>query len=115
MIDLNNDTMELKKIEITTSLRVLSSGHVAHKLNEFAHGGWKAPTLEQTKLFPARSGDLRPVILPGGSRQRRRTRQQISQVVHNLQSHSPVCAATNLFVIVGLMTKRPLTSLPVMY
>ena len=34
VIDLNNDTMELKKIETTTSLRVSPGGHVAHKLLE---------------------------------------------------------------------------------
>ena len=71
VIDLNNDTMELKKIETTSSLRDLPSGHVAHKLTEFAPGGWQAPTPEQTKLFQARSGDFRPVSLPGESRQRR--------------------------------------------
>ena len=40
--DLNN-TMDLKKIETKTTLRVLPSGHVGHKLTEFAFGGWKAP------------------------------------------------------------------------
>ena len=39
VIDLNNDRMELKKIETTTSLRVSPSGHVAHMLTEFAPGG----------------------------------------------------------------------------
>ena len=48
VIDLNSNTMDLKKIETTTTLRTLPSGHVAHKLTEFAPGGWKAPTLEQT-------------------------------------------------------------------
>ena len=70
VIDLNNNTMELKKIDTTTSLRVLPSGHVAHKLAEFAPGGWRAPTLEQTKLFQARSGGFRPVTLPGEFRSR---------------------------------------------
>ena len=45
VIDLNSNTMDLKKIETTTTLRTLPSGHVAHKLTEFAPGGWKAPTL----------------------------------------------------------------------
>ena len=53
VIDLNNNTMELKKIGATTSLRVLPTGHVAHKLTESASGGWKDPTPEQTKLFQA--------------------------------------------------------------
>ena len=69
VIDLNSDTMELKRIETTTSLRVLPSGHVAHKLT--ASGGWRAPTPEQTKLFQARSGDFIPMILPGELRPRR--------------------------------------------
>ena len=43
VIDLNNNTMELKKIETTTSLRVLPTGHVAHKLSEFALGGGESP------------------------------------------------------------------------
>ena len=51
MIDLNSNTMDLKKIETTTTLRAFPSGHVAHKLTEFAPGGWKAPTPEQTELF----------------------------------------------------------------
>ena len=51
MIDLNSNTTDLKRIETTTTLRALPSGHVAHKLTEFAPGGWKAPTLEQTELF----------------------------------------------------------------
>ena len=51
VIDLNSNTMDLKKIETTTTLRTLPSGHVAHKLTEFAPGGWKAPILEQTDLF----------------------------------------------------------------
>ena len=54
VIDLNSNTMDLKKIETTTTLRTLPSGHVAHKLTEFAPGGWKAPTLEQTD--PSSSG-----------------------------------------------------------
>ena len=51
VIDLNNNTMELKKIGATTALRILPTGHVAHKFTKFAFGGWKAPTPEQTKLF----------------------------------------------------------------
>ena len=35
VIDLNSNTMDLKKIETTTTLRTLPSGHVAHKLTEF--------------------------------------------------------------------------------
>ena len=55
VIDLNSNTMDLKKIETTTTLRTLPSGHVAHKLTEFAPGGWKAPTLEQTDLFQVKT------------------------------------------------------------
>ena len=36
VIDLNSNTMDLKKIETTTTLRTLPSGHVAHRLTEFA-------------------------------------------------------------------------------
>ena len=64
VIDLNSNTMDLKKIE-TTTLRTLPSGHVAHKLTEFAPGGWKAPTLEETELFQVRTDVFRPVTLPG--------------------------------------------------
>ena len=64
-IDLNNNTMDLKKIETTTTLRTLPSGHVAHKLTEFAPDGWKAPTLEQTDLFQVKTDVFRPVTLPG--------------------------------------------------
>ena len=69
VIDLNNNTMELKKIGATTALRILPTGHVAHKLTEFASGGWKAPTPEQTKLFQTRSHVFRPVSLPGEFKQ----------------------------------------------
>ena len=48
LIDLNND------IETTTSLRVLSSRHVAHKLIEFVPDCWKALTPWQTKFLQAR-------------------------------------------------------------
>ena len=65
VIDLNSNTMDLKKIETTTTLRTLPSGHVAHKLTEFAPGGWKAPTMEQTELFQVRTDVFRPVSLPG--------------------------------------------------
>ena len=71
VIDLNNNTVELRKIETMTSLNIFPTGHVAHKLTEFASGGWKAPTPEQTKLFQARSDVFRPVTLPGESKQRR--------------------------------------------
>ena len=64
VIDLNSNTMDLKKIETTTTLRALPSGHVAHKLTEFALGGWKAPTPEQTELFQVRTDVFRPVTLP---------------------------------------------------
>ena len=57
--------MDLKKIETTTTLRTLPSGHVAHKLTEFAPDGWKAPTLEQTDLFQVKTDVFRPVTLPG--------------------------------------------------
>ena len=73
VIDLNNNTMELKKIGTTTALRILSTGHVAHQLTEFASGGWKAPTPEQTKLFQARSHVFRPVTLPGELKQATRS------------------------------------------
>ena len=65
VIDLNSNTMDLKKIETTTTSRTLPSGHVAHKLTEFASGGWKAPTLEQTELFQVRTDAFRPVTLSG--------------------------------------------------
>ena len=54
VIDLNNNT-----------LRALPGGHVAHKLTDFASGGWKAPTPEQTELFQVRTDVFRPVKLPG--------------------------------------------------
>ena len=65
VIDLNSNTMDLKKIETTTTMRALPSGHVAHKLTEFAPGVWKAPTPEQTELFQVRTDVFRPVTLPG--------------------------------------------------
>ena len=48
--------MDLKKIETTTTLRVLPSGHVAHKLAGFAPG---------TELFQVRTDVFRLVTLPG--------------------------------------------------
>ena len=63
--DLNSNTMDLRKIETTTSLRAMPSGYVAHKLTEFAPGGWKAPTPGQTELFQVRTDVSRPVTLPG--------------------------------------------------
>ena len=39
VIDLNNNTMKLKKIGATPALTILPTGHVAHKLTEFASGG----------------------------------------------------------------------------
>ena len=65
VIELNSNTMDLKKIETTTTLRTLPSGHVVHKLTEFVPGGWKAPTLEQTDLFQVKTDAFRPVTLPG--------------------------------------------------
>ena len=70
VIDLNSNTMDLMKIETTTTLRVLPSGHVAHKLTEFAFGGWKAPALEQTELFQVRTDVFLPVTVPGEFRLR---------------------------------------------
>ena len=97
--DLNNNTMELKKIETTTSLRVLPIGHVAHKLTEFAPGGWKAPTLEQTKLFQARLDDFRPVVLPGESRQRRQYQiaDYSSGLAYTVSNHSHVSPCRNVW------------------
>ena len=57
------NTMDLKNIE--TTLRVLPSGHVAHKLTEFAPGGWEVPTPEQTELFQVNADEFLPVTLPG--------------------------------------------------
>ena len=94
VIDLNNNTMELKKIGTTTALRILPTGHVAHKLTEFASGGWKAPTPEQTKLFQARSDVFRPLTLPGESKQRRQY-QKWSRI-HGLKSFSRVSAFQHL-------------------
>ena len=50
VIDLNSNTIDLKKIETTTTLSVLPSRHVAHKLTVFALGVWKAPPPEQTDV-----------------------------------------------------------------
>ena len=70
VIDLNNNTMDLKKIETTTTLRALPSGHVAHKLTEFASGGWKVRTVVQTELFRVKADEFRPVTPPGEFRPR---------------------------------------------
>ena len=43
----------------------MPSGHVAHELTEFAPGGWKVPTLEQTDLFQIKTDAFRPVTLSG--------------------------------------------------
>ena len=64
VIDLNTNMIDLKKIETTTTLRALPCGHVAHKLTEFAPGGRKARTPEQTELFRVRTDVFRPVTLP---------------------------------------------------
>ena len=99
VIDLNNNTTELNKIGATTALRILPTGHVAYKLTEFASGGWKAPSPEQTKLFQARSHVFRPVTMPGESKQGRQ--HQISDFSSGLaytvsndshgSSHSNIC------------------------
>ena len=66
VIDLNNNTLDARdRSETTTTLRALPGGHVAHKLTDFASGGWKAPTPEQTELFQVRTDVFRPVKLPG--------------------------------------------------
>ena len=66
VIDSNSNTMDLKKIETTTTWRDhFESGHFAHKLSEFAAGCWKAPTPEQTELFQVKTDVFRPVTLPG--------------------------------------------------
>ena len=95
---LNNNTMELKEIETTTSLRVLPTGYVAHKLTEFASGGWKAPTLEQTKLFQARSDIVRPVTLPGEFIRRRQyqTVDCSSGLAYTIPNHSHVSSHSNI-------------------
>ena len=74
VIDLNSNTMDLKKIGTTTTLRTLPSGHVAHMMTEFAPGGWKAPTLEQTDLFQVKTDVFRPVTLPGEIKSKSRKR-----------------------------------------
>ena len=90
VIDLNSNTMDLKKIETTTTLRTLPSGHVAHKLTEFAPGGWKAPTLEQTDLFQVKTDAFRPVTLPGEIKSRS-SKQCVgfsSGFVYTVRNHS---------------------------
>ena len=80
--------VKLKKIEAAISLRVLPTGHVAHNLTDFAPGGWKVPTREQTKLFQARTGDFRNDDS---------TRSQISQVVsHIFPTHSHLSLCRNI-------------------
>ena len=64
VIDLNNNTMELKKIGATTALRILPTGHVAHKLTEFASGGWNAPTPEQWSFGRKREGQRLSKVHP---------------------------------------------------
>ena len=90
--------MELKKIGATTALRILPTGHVAHKLTEFASGGWKAPTPEQTKLFQARSHVFRPVTLPGESKQRRQyqTLDFSSGLAYTISNHPHVSPRSNI-------------------
>ena len=80
VIDLNSNTMDLKKFETTTTLRALPSGHVAHKLTEFAPRG-----LEQTELFQVRTDVFRPVTLPGEFKPRLNSALD-SQVVSCTQS-----------------------------
>ena len=98
VIDLNNNTMELKEIKTTTSLRVLPTGYVAHKLTEFASVGWKAPTLEQTKLFQARSDIFRPMTLPGEFIRRRQyqTVHFSSGLAYTIPNHSHVSSHSNI-------------------
>ena len=106
-IDLNNNTMELKKIGATTALRILPTGHVAHKLIEFGSGGWKAPTLGQTKLFQARSHVSRPVILPREFNRGDSVRLWISQVVLHTRSQiilTCLRVPTSVLVIAVMMT-----------
>ena len=74
-------------------MRILPTGHVAQKLTEFASGEWKAATLEQTKLFQARSDVFRPV-----SKQRRRyqTSDFSSGLAYTVSNHSHVSPRSNI-------------------
>ena len=71
---------------------------MAHKLTEFASGGWKAPTPEQTKLFQARSHVFRPVTFPGEFKQRRRdqTVDFSSGLAYTISNHSHVSPRFNI-------------------
>ena len=51
VIGLNSNKMDLKKIETTTTLRTLPSGHVAHKLTEFAPGFGKLQHWNRRSFF----------------------------------------------------------------
>ena len=118
VIDLNINTLELKKIGAMTALRILPTGHVAHKLTEFASGGWKAPTPEQTKLFQARSDVFRPVTLPGESKKRRQYQiSDFTSVSHTRSQIILTClrVPTSVLVIAVVMTNRLVTALPVLY
>ena len=86
VIDLNSNTMDLKKIETRTTLKALPSGLVAHKLTEFATGGWKAPTPEQTELLQVRTDVFRPVTLLGEFKPRSSKQCAGSEVVSCAQS-----------------------------
>ena len=102
-MDLNSNTMDLKKIETTTTLRTLPSGHVAHKLTEFAPGGWKAPTLEQTDLFQAKTDAFRPVansVLDS----------QVVLCTQSAISHVPFRLTINMILTCVLAMPCPLTS-----
>ena len=113
VIDLNSNTTDLKKIETTTTLRTLPSGHVAHKLTEFAPGGWKAPTLEQTDLFQVKTDAFRPVTLPGEikSRSSKQCAGFSSGFVHSPAiSHIPFRLTINMILTCVLTMPCPLTS-----
>ena len=98
VIDLNNNTMELKKTGATTAMRILPTGHVAHKLTEFDSGGWRAPTHEQTKLFQACSHVFRPATLPGEFKQSRQyqTVDFSSGLAYTISNHSHVSPRFNI-------------------
>ena len=114
VIDLNSNTMDLKKIETTTTLRTLPSGHVAHKLTEFAPGGWKAPTLGQTDLFQVKTDAFRPVTLPGEIKSRSSTQCVgfSSGFVYTVrdQSNIPFSLTINRILTCVLTMPCPLTS-----
>ena len=113
VIDLNRNSVDLKKIETTTTLSTLPSGHVARKLTEFAPGGWKAPTLEQTDLFQVKTDVFRPVTLP-----REINRGQVNSVLDSQVvlctlsaiGHIPLRLIINMILTCVLTMPCPLTS-----